>query len=61
MIKIGQYLASRPDVMPGPYIDALGPLRDQVPARDFNDIIPSLVQFMALNGANNLSPLTNTP
>lgn len=43
-IKIGQYLAARPDIMPGVYIDRLASLRDQVPARPFSAVQPVLAQ-----------------
>ncbi len=35
LIKLGQFVASRPDVFPLAYVDACAPLRDQAPARPF--------------------------
>jgi predicted unusual protein kinase regulating ubiquinone biosynthesis (AarF/ABC1/UbiB family) len=35
LIKIGQFVASRPDVFPLTYVDACSSLRDQLPARSF--------------------------
>jgi ubiquinone biosynthesis protein len=36
MIKLGQFVASRPDIFPLVYVDACAPLRDQAPARPFS-------------------------
>lgn len=36
LIKLGQLVASRPDVFPLAYVDACAPLRDQAPARPFS-------------------------
>jgi len=35
LIKLGQAVASRPDLLPLMYVDACAPLRDQAPARPF--------------------------
>jgi predicted unusual protein kinase regulating ubiquinone biosynthesis (AarF/ABC1/UbiB family) len=35
LIKLGQFVASRPDIFPLAYVDACAPLRDQAPARPF--------------------------
>jgi predicted unusual protein kinase regulating ubiquinone biosynthesis (AarF/ABC1/UbiB family) len=42
LIKIGQFIASRPDIFPLSYVDACAPLRDQAPARPFRLIEPVL-------------------
>jgi len=42
LIKVGQYIASRPDIFPLPYVDALSSLRDTVPARPLQTLLPSL-------------------
>ncbi len=44
LIKIGQFIASRPDVFPLAYVDACSPLRDQLPARRFAEVQPVLDQ-----------------
>lgn len=44
LIKIGQYVASRPDVFPLPYVDACGVLRDRVPPRSLDLLRPTLAQ-----------------
>jgi predicted unusual protein kinase regulating ubiquinone biosynthesis (AarF/ABC1/UbiB family) len=38
MIKVGQFLSARVDVMPGEITDELAGLQDAVPPEDFNDI-----------------------
>ncbi len=38
LIKVGQFIASRPDIFPLTYVDACAPLRDQAPARSFSII-----------------------
>ena len=40
LIKIGQYIASRPDIFPLAYIDTLADLRDAVPARSMEEMLP---------------------
>ncbi|HEX8394054.1 MAG TPA: AarF/UbiB family protein [Longimicrobium sp.] len=42
-VKIGQVFAARPDVVPEPYLDALGALTDRVPFVPFADIERELV------------------
>ncbi len=42
LIKIGQFVASRPDFFPLTYVDACSPLRDQLPARPFAEVAPVL-------------------
>jgi predicted unusual protein kinase regulating ubiquinone biosynthesis (AarF/ABC1/UbiB family) len=44
LIKIGQFVASRPDFFPLTYVDACSPLRDQLPARPFSEVRPVLDQ-----------------
>jgi predicted unusual protein kinase regulating ubiquinone biosynthesis (AarF/ABC1/UbiB family) len=35
LVKIGQFIASRPDIFPPPYVERCSALRDQVPPRPF--------------------------
>nr|MBA3847716.1 AarF/ABC1/UbiB kinase family protein [Planctomycetota bacterium] len=42
LIKIGQFIAMRPDLFPLAYVDACAPLRDQAPARPFAAIRAAL-------------------
>ncbi len=44
MIKVGQFVATRPDVFPLAYVDACAPLRDQAPARSFPVIRAALAE-----------------
>jgi len=39
-IKFGQMLSTRPDVLPGPYVDVLSQLQDKVPPDDWAEIRP---------------------
>jgi len=41
-IKFGQMLSTRPDVLPGPYVDVLSRLQDEVPPDDWEQIEPIL-------------------
>jgi aarF domain-containing kinase len=38
LIKIGQFLGARSDVLPGEYVDVLSRLHDQVPAEPFSEV-----------------------
>ena len=40
LIKLGQFLSSRADLLPEPALEVLGDLQDQVPAAPFNTIRP---------------------
>jgi len=42
LIKIGQFIAMRPDFLPLAYVDACAPLRDQAPARPWAEVAPVL-------------------
>lgn len=39
-IKLGQWLSSRADILPQPYMEELGKLQDQVPAAPFESVKP---------------------
>ena len=41
-IKLGQWLSSRADILPKPYMDVLGRLQDDVPAVEFDKVKPIL-------------------
>jgi aarF domain-containing kinase len=43
-IKIGQYLSSRADVMPRPYLDVLSQLQDGVVAKPWSDVCCTLME-----------------
>lgn len=44
LIKLGQAVASRPDLLPLIYVDACAPLRDQAPARPFSSVRRTLIR-----------------
>ena len=50
-IKLGQWLSSRADILPHPYLEELAKLQDDVPAAPFEDVKPILEQ--------RLGPLTS--
>jgi len=60
-IKIGQYIASRPDFFPLPYIDSLAPLRDQVPPRPIADLRPQLEDAYEGRVDEHLAHVEETP
>ena len=39
-IKLGQWLSSRADILPQPYLEELAKLQDNVPAAPFNQVKP---------------------
>src|SRR6185295_4169580 len=38
LLKVGQVVGSRPDLLPLPWVDACAGLRDQAPARPFREV-----------------------
>ena len=44
LVKLGQFVASRPDIFPLAYTDACAGLRDQVPARSLESLRPTLLK-----------------
>ena len=61
MIKLGQYVASRPDFFPLPYVDACAALRDQAPARPFAAMLPTLERGYEGRISEHLSWIDETP
>ena len=61
MIKLGQYIASRPDFFPLPYVEACAALRDQAPARSFAAMRPTLERAYEGRIADHLSWIDETP
>ena len=39
-IKLGQWLSSRADILPQPYLEELAKLQDSVPAAPFDQVKP---------------------
>ncbi len=60
LIKIGQFIASRPDIFPLSYVDACAPLRDQAPARPFRLIEPVLNDVYEGRITNHLARIEET-
>ena len=44
-IKLGQWLSSRADILPQPYMEELATLQDDVPAAPFDKIKPIIENF----------------
>ena len=61
LIKIAQYVASRPDIFPLAYVDACAPLRDQAPARPWPVIRAALDEAYEGRLAEHLAKVEETP
>ncbi|MBA3939086.1 MAG: AarF/ABC1/UbiB kinase family protein [Planctomycetes bacterium] len=61
LIKIGQYIASRPDIFPLAYVDACAPLRDQAPARPFAVVAAVLDEVYEGRTAKHFARIEETP
>ena len=61
LIKIGQFVASRPDIFPLTYVDACAPLRDQAPARPFATITAALDDAYEGRTPSHLARIEETP
>lgn len=61
MIKLGQAVASRPDLLPLAYVDACRALRDQAPARPFSIIRQALARAYEERTAEHFSQIDEVP
>jgi len=61
LIKLGQAVASRPDLLPLIYVDACAPLRDQAPARPFAALRRTLDRAYEGRVADHLPWIDETP
>ena len=61
LIKLGQAVASRPDLLPLIYVDACAPLRDQAPARPFAALRTTLNRAYEGRLADHLPWIEETP
>ena len=61
LIKLGQAVASRPDLLPLIYVDACAPLRDQAPARPFAALRNTLNRAYEGRLADHLPWIEETP
>lgn len=61
LIKIGQFVASRPDIFPLSYVDACAPLRDQAPARPFTTVGAALDDAYEGRTSSHLARIEETP
>lgn len=48
-VKVGQFLSSRPDIMPLPYLRELKKLQDSVPSRPWEEVCMTLVEELGSN------------
>lgn len=53
-VKLGQYLSSRPDIMPQQYMDALARLQDGMPARPLAEVQATLTEDLKLADVSEL-------
>lgn len=60
LIKLGQFVASRPDIFPLAYVDACAPLRDQAPARPFHIVQQVLADAYEGRAADHLARVEET-
>lgn len=60
LIKLGQFVASRPDIFPLAYVDACAPLRDQAPARPFSVVQQVLADAYEGRTADHLTRVEET-
>jgi predicted unusual protein kinase regulating ubiquinone biosynthesis (AarF/ABC1/UbiB family) len=61
MIKLGQFFASRVDILPKEIIDVLASLQDEVPAEDFDDIRDVLERELNRPISNIFAAIDPTP
>jgi predicted unusual protein kinase regulating ubiquinone biosynthesis (AarF/ABC1/UbiB family) len=61
LIKLGQYVASRPDLFPPDYIQACSRLRDQAPARPIAELQPTLERCYEGRVSSHLAWIEQTP
>ena len=54
-IKMGQYMSSRPDAVPKPWIDKLSQLQDRVPAKSFENVLLTLREAYGPTGGSGAS------
>lgn len=52
-VKMGQYLSTRADVLPEPYIEVLKQLQDSLPPRPLEEVC--IYQFIGKNGISSIS------
>jgi aarF domain-containing kinase len=45
-VKLGQYLSTRADVLPEPYINVLKQLQDSLPPRPFEEVCMVVLEWM---------------
>ena len=60
-IKLGQYLSSRADIMPDPYLKVLSKCQDSLPARSFTDVKCLIEQELGRSLEDTFRSVEETP
>lgn len=61
LIKLGQFMSARIDVLPEEYTDELSQLQDQVPPADFSDIRKRIIEELGADPQEIFSPFADVP
>lgn len=60
-VKVGQFLSSRPDIMPLPYLQQLKQLQDSVPSRPWKEVEATLKEELGDNWHDSFDWVDETP
>lgn len=60
-VKVGQFLSSRPDIMPLPYLQELKRLQDSVPSRPWKEVCETLVEELGDNWQDSFEWVDENP
>mmetsp|Transcript_10563 Transcript_10563/g.21084 ORF Transcript_10563/g.21084 Transcript_10563/m.21084 type:complete len:951 (+) Transcript_10563:196-3048(+) len=60
-VKVGQYLSSRADIMPGPYLRHLSSLQDGMPARPWGDTLRTIEEALSAEQREQLAGVDVAP
>ncbi|GJP49801.1 hypothetical protein CLOM_g8969 [Closterium sp. NIES-68] len=60
-VKVGQYLSTRADVMPAPYLDLLRQLQDTLPPRDMKEVLGTIEEELGSPPSQAFSSFDHQP